>query len=95
MVGLVHEVGSEVTKFKPGDCVFTYGDWFEKGHFQNGLVEYAICDEAYSVNVPMHLNDHDVATLPVNISASAIGLFDTKCGLGIPAPWTAGAKTFD
>jgi NADPH2:quinone reductase len=95
IVGIVQKAGSEITKFKPGDRVFTYGDWFEKGHFQNGLVEYAICDESYSVKVPPHLNDHDVATLPVNISASAIGLFDAKYGLGIPAPWTADAKTFD
>ena len=95
IVGVVNKIGSDVTKFKVGDRVFTYGNWFEKGHFQNGLTQYAIADEAYTAKVPENLNDHDVATLPVNISASAIGLFEENYGLGIPAPWTVEAKSFD
>ncbi|KAF2791851.1 putative alcohol dehydrogenase [Melanomma pulvis-pyrius CBS 109.77] len=95
IVGVVDKIGSEVSKFKVGDRVYSYGNVFEKGHFQNGLVQYAIADEAYSAKAPENLTDHDVATLPVNVSASAIGLFDEGSGLGIPAPWTAEAKSFD
>lgn len=95
IVGVVDKIGSDITKFEVGDRVFTYGNWLEKGHFQNGLAQYAIADEAYTAKVPENLNDHDVATLPVNISASAIGLFEESYGLGIPALWTVEAKSFD
>jgi NADPH2:quinone reductase len=95
IVGIVEKIGSDVTKFKIGDRIYWYGNFFEKGHFQNGLVQYAIADEAYSAKVPEHLNDHDVATLPVNTSASAIGLFDEVYGLGIPGPWAIEARSFD
>lgn len=95
IVGVVDKIGSDITKFKIGDRIFTYGNFLEKDHFQNGLVQYAIADEAYTAKVPENLNEHDVATLPVNISASAIGLFDEKYGLGLPAPWTVEAKSFD
>jgi NADPH:quinone reductase-like Zn-dependent oxidoreductase len=95
IVGVVDKIGSDVTKYKVGDRIFTYGNWLEKGHFQNGLTQYAIADEAYSAKVPENLNDHDVATLPVNITASAIGLFHDGYGLGIPAPWTVEATSFD
>ncbi|KAF1948707.1 putative alcohol dehydrogenase [Byssothecium circinans] len=95
IVGVVDKIGSEVTKFKVGDRVFTYGNIFDKGHFQNGLTQYALADEAYTAKVPSNLNDHDVATLPVNLNASVVGLFEESCGLGLPAPWTAEAESFD
>ena len=95
IVGIVNKVGSDITKFNVGDRVFTYGNFLEKGHFQNGLVQYAIVEEAYTAKAPENFNDHDVATLPVNISASAIGLFEENHGLGIPAPWTVEAGSFD
>lgn len=95
IVGVVDKTGSNITRFKIGERVFAYGNFLEKGHFQNGLVQYAIAEEAYTAKVPGNLNDHDVATLPVNISASAIGLFEKSYGLGIPAPWTVEAKSFD
>ncbi|KAF2116853.1 putative alcohol dehydrogenase [Lophiotrema nucula] len=95
VVGVVEKIGSDITKFKVGDRVFTYGNPFEKGHWQNGLAQYSIADEACTAKVPGNLNDHDVATLPVNISASAIGLFSNTHGLGIPAPWTDESKSFD
>ncbi|KAH7120840.1 putative alcohol dehydrogenase [Dendryphion nanum] len=95
IVGVVDKIGSDITKFEVGDRVFTYGNFFEKGHFQSGLVQYATADEAYTAKVPDNLNDHDVATLPVNLSASAIGLFDEKYGFGIPAPWSVERKSFD
>jgi NADPH2:quinone reductase len=92
---VVTEVGSEVTKFKVGDFAFTYAKLFEPGHLQKGLQEYSIADEEYTAHIPEGFTDHNVATLPVNISASVVALFDNKSGLGIPAPWTEEAKTFD
>ena len=95
IVGVVDKIGSNVTKFKVGDRVFTYGNWLETGHFQNGTTQYATADEAYTAKVPAHLTEHDVATLPVNISASAIALFDVRFGLGIPPPWNSEAESCD
>jgi NADPH2:quinone reductase len=104
VAGVVTNVGSDVTKFKVGDRVFTYANLellskkaVEPGapkHTQLGLQEHSLADEDYTSLIPEGFTDHDVATLPVNIDASVIGLFDKSC-LGIPAPWTEEAKTFD
>lgn len=94
VAGVVTEVGAEVSKFKVGDRVFTYAKLFEPGHVQKGLQEYSLADEDYTAHILDGFTDHDVATLPVNVSSGAVGLFD-KSGLGIPAPWTEEAKTFD
>lgn len=95
VAGVVTSVGSSVTRFKVGDRVFTYGKINDPGYTQRGLQEYIIADEDISAKVPEGFTDHDVATLPVNISAGIVGLFDQEGGLGIPAPWTQEAKTFD
>jgi NADPH2:quinone reductase len=93
--GVVEAIGSEVKNFSVGDRVFTYGNMLAPGHVQNGLMQYAVADESYSAKIPDGFTDHDVVTLSVNIIASVIGLFQEGTGLGLPAPWTAEAKSFD
>ncbi|CAI6335334.1 unnamed protein product [Periconia digitata] len=95
IVGIVHAVGSEVTKFKVGDHAFTYGNMFEPGHAQNGLQQYAISDEAYTAKVPEGYSDHEVATIPVNFSAAYITLYDEESGLGLPIPGSSKAESVD
>jgi NADPH:quinone reductase-like Zn-dependent oxidoreductase len=104
VAGVVTKIGPEVTKFKVGDRVFTFAmlDRFhaqyakpdEPKHVQMGLQEYSVTDEDYASLIPEGFSEHDVATLPVNVDACAVGLFDKSC-LGIPAPWTEEAKTYD
>ncbi|EKG19641.1 Alcohol dehydrogenase superfamily zinc-containing [Macrophomina phaseolina MS6] len=93
VAGVVTAVGPHVTKFKPGDRIFTYGA-MTADHAQKGLQQYALADEDFASLVPEGFSDHDIATLPVNISAGVVALFD-ESGLGIPAPWTEEARTFD
>ncbi|KAF2637676.1 putative alcohol dehydrogenase [Massarina eburnea CBS 473.64] len=93
--GVVEKVGSEVTKFKVGDRVFAYGNMWEPSHKQHGLQQYAIAVADFTAKIPEGFSEHDVTTLPVNLCASLIGLFEESGGLGIPAPWSKEAKSFD
>lgn len=95
VVGIVQAIGSDVTKFKVGDHVFTYANMFEPGHVENGLQEFSIADEAYTAKIPDGFSDHDVATLPVNLTAAYTTLYDPEHGLAFPAPGSAEAKSFD
>ena len=94
VAGIVTEVGSDVTKFKVGDRVVTYATLFAPGHPQKGLQEYTVADEDYTTHIPDGFTDDDAATIPVNLTAGAVGLYD-ESGLGIPEPWSEEAKTFD
>ncbi|KAF2686317.1 putative alcohol dehydrogenase [Lentithecium fluviatile CBS 122367] len=93
VAGVVTAVGSDVTIFKIGDRVFTYAHVFDSGYSQHGLQQYSVAEEDYAAKIPEGFTDHDAATLPVNLDAGVVGLFD-ESGLGIPAPWTEGGKTF-
>jgi NADPH:quinone reductase-like Zn-dependent oxidoreductase len=62
---------------------------------QKGLQEYALVDETFTSKTPEGFTDDDVATLPTNLMASFIGLFDEGRGLGIPWPFLDEAAPFD
>lgn len=91
VVGKVVKVGNGVTRFKEGDRVVSQAD-FEQGTPQNGLQEYAVFHEQFTAKIPDGVSDDDAATLPTNIIATLIALFND---LPIPAPWTEDAKSFD
>lgn len=93
VVGEVVAVGSDVTKFAVGDHVVGHAG-FSGGNVQNGLQEYAVLDADFSAKIPEGFTDDDGATLPTNIIAPLVALFDSGT-LGIPAPWTAEASSFD
>lgn len=90
VVGKVVEVGSDVTRFKPGDRVASQGTGQGAG-----LQEIAILDEQFAVKIPDEVSDDEAATLPINVVTAMIALFDDKFGLSIPAPWTSAASNFD
>ncbi|KAH7002702.1 putative alcohol dehydrogenase [Macrophomina phaseolina] len=93
VAGVVTAIGPNVTRFKLGDRIFTCGAT-AAGHVQKGLQQYALADEDFASLIPEGFSDHDAATLPVNMSAGVAALF-AQSGLGIPAPWTEEAKSFD
>lgn len=93
VAGIVNAVGSNVTKFKIGDRIFTYGA-INADHSQKGLQQFAVVDEEFASITPENFSDDDVASLPVNVSAGVVGLFD-QSGLGIPAPWDKEGERFD
>ncbi|PYH49805.1 zinc-binding alcohol dehydrogenase family protein [Aspergillus saccharolyticus JOP 1030-1] len=106
VVGVVTRVGPNVTRFQPGDHIFGQAWVPTPGsdapasetalamNNSSGLQEYAVLDARYSAKVPSAFTDAQLATLPTNLVTSAVALFDTTA-LGIPAPWTPAASTFD
>lgn len=91
VVGKVVKVGDGVNRFTIGDRVVSQAD-FEPGTRQNGLQEYAVFHEQFTAKIPDGISDDDAATLPTNIIATLVALFND---LPIPAPWTEDAKSFN
>ncbi|KAJ4410408.1 hypothetical protein N0V91_001894 [Didymella pomorum] len=92
VTGVVTVVGPGTTKFKVGDRIVSQSNLGV--YAQNGLQQYAIADKDFASKIPEGFSDHNAATIPTNAIALLIGLFD-ESGLGIPAPWTSEAKSFD
>ena len=84
--------GADVTKLSVGDRIVGHPDL--TGRVQSGTQEYAVLDAAFSAKIPEGFTDDDGATLPTNVIAPLVALFHPQC-LGIPAPWTSEATTFD
>jgi len=91
VAGRVVKVGEGVSDVAVGDRVVSQPN-FSPGWVQSGLQEYAVADLVALAKIPDSITDDEAATLPTNIIAPLVALFDT---LKIPAPWSAGAKDFD
>lgn len=83
IVGTVTKVGSDVTKFKEGDLIFTYGPPMDPN--TGGTQEYAIIGADFSALVPDGTGEHEAATLALNPCTAFWGMF-REAGLGIPPP---------
>ncbi|KIY01028.1 uncharacterized protein Z520_03694 [Fonsecaea multimorphosa CBS 102226] len=93
VVGEVVALGADVTKYAVGDHIVSQAG-FDKVYAQNGFQEYAISDVFASATIPEGFTDDDGATLPTNVIAPVVALFDAST-LAIPAPWTDAASSFD
>ncbi|RAH67864.1 zinc-binding alcohol dehydrogenase family protein [Aspergillus aculeatinus CBS 121060] len=95
VVGVVTRLGPNVTRYQEGDhIVGQAGLTLANSNDTAGLQEYAILDARYSAKVPAGFTDAQLATLPTNLVAPAVALFDASA-LGIPAPWTTTSSDFD
>ena len=94
VAGVVTALGSGVTNRRVGDHVVGHAG-FSSGSIQNGLQQYVVLDVPFTVVLPKGISDDEGATLPTNIIAPLVGLFHEERGLGIPAPWTKEAESFD
>ncbi|KFY26015.1 hypothetical protein V491_01508 [Pseudogymnoascus sp. VKM F-3775] len=94
-VGTVVALGPGVTKYEIGDRVLSQSGLSGANYPQMGLQEYAINDIGAGFKIPDNVSDDEAATLPTNIIAPLVGLFNSGNGLGIPAPWSVEAKNFD
>src|SRR5258708_33351101 len=94
IAGIVTALGSNVSKFAIGDHVFTQAAFGVAGSPQNGLQEYAVTDVPFTAKAPEGFSDDQMATIPTNIIAPLVALFEPSL-LNIPAPWTDAAKNFD
>jgi NADPH2:quinone reductase len=94
VAGVVVALGPGVQKYQLGDRVLSHAG-FSGTYAQNGLQEYAVNEIGAGFKIPDSTTDDEASTLPTNIIAPLVGLFDDKNGVGIPAPWTEAAKKFD
>ncbi|KAM0346968.1 hypothetical protein HYE67_002937 [Fusarium culmorum] len=93
VVGEVTVIGTGVTKYSPGDRV-VYQARFQPPWTQGGLQQYAVLDVLHSAKIPDGISDDEAATVPSNVMAPLLAIFAPSY-LGIPAPWTPQASTFD
>ncbi|CCO37802.1 Zinc-type alcohol dehydrogenase-like protein C2E1P3.01 [Rhizoctonia solani AG-1 IB] len=81
--GVIHIVGSEVTKFKVGDRVIFQGTFNpDHGCYQ----EYALVDTNLISKIPNNIDDDQASTIPSAATAAYFGLFQNTC---IDAPLNA------
>ncbi|KAI1798848.1 GroES-like protein [Daldinia bambusicola] len=82
IAGIVEEVGSNVTEFKPGDRVAAYHE-IMKPH--GSYAEYAIAWQHTTFHIPQKTTFEEAAAIPLAAMTSAVGLY---IRLGLPQPWT-------
>ncbi|KAI1880305.1 hypothetical protein JX265_001926 [Neoarthrinium moseri] len=80
-VGVVEEIGPNVTLFKPGDRVF---GWAHEGNVQAAHQERITAPDWKFARIPNGFTMEEVATIPENF----ITVFNTMAtDLGLPTPW--------
>ncbi|KAI1465349.1 GroES-like protein [Daldinia caldariorum] len=82
IAGIVEEVGSNVTEFKPGDRVAAFHEMM-KPH--GSYAEYAIAWQHTTFHIPQHTKFEEAAAIPLAAMTAALGL---HLRLGLPQPWT-------
>ncbi|KAI0105836.1 GroES-like protein [Daldinia grandis] len=80
--GIVHEVGSNVTEFKPGDRVAGFHQFLTP---HGSFAEYAISPQHTTFHISQKTTFEEAAAVPLAAMTAAIGLYDK---LGLPQPWT-------
>lgn len=71
-VGVVEDIGSDVTLFKKGDRVYYSGS----PDYQGSNAEYQIVDERLVALAPNNLSDEEAASLPLTSLTASETLFD-------------------
>lgn len=71
-VGIVEDIGSDVTLFKKGDRVYYSGS----PDYQGSNAEYQIVDERLVALAPNNLSDEEAASLPLTSLTASETLFD-------------------
>lgn len=92
VVGNIVSLGTDVSaySFIIGDRIVGQASWENRGS-QMALQEYAVLDIDHIAHIPDEISDDEAATLPTNIMAPFIALFD-KTKLGLSPPWSSGSQ---
>ncbi|KAI1491182.1 GroES-like protein [Biscogniauxia mediterranea] len=81
IAGIVHEVGENVTEFKPGDRVAAFHE-MAAPHGSYG--EYAVAWQHTTFHIPKKTSFEEAAAIPLAAMTAAVGLY---LRLGLPEPW--------
>ncbi|KAK6829626.1 zinc-binding oxidoreductase-like protein ToxD [Apiospora arundinis] len=82
IAGIVHEVGSDVTEFKPGDRVAAFHEMLAPG---GSYAEYAVAHQHTTFHIPAKTSFEEAAAIPLAAMTAAVGLY---LRLKLPQPWT-------
>ncbi|KAJ9319433.1 hypothetical protein DTO271D3_202 [Paecilomyces variotii] len=82
IAGIVHQVGKNVTEFKPGDRVAAFHEMMAPG---GSYAEYAVAWADTTFHIPAKISFEEAATIPLAGMTAALGLF---ARLQLPDPWT-------
>ncbi|KAL9043287.1 MAG: hypothetical protein Q9214_003522 [Letrouitia sp. 1 TL-2023] len=82
IAGIVHQVGSNVVEFKPGDRVAAFHEMMAPG---GSFAQYAVSWAHTTFHIPKNTTFEEAATIPLAAMTSAIGLYQRLEGL--PLPW--------
>ncbi|KAI1653132.1 GroES-like protein [Daldinia decipiens] len=80
--GIVQEVGSNVTEFKPGDRVAGFHEFLTP---HGSFAEYAISHQNTTFHISQKTTFEEAAAVPLAAMTAAVGLY---VKLGLPQPWT-------
>ncbi|TKA62095.1 hypothetical protein B0A55_11835 [Friedmanniomyces simplex] len=81
IAGIVHEVGENVSEFKPGDRVAAFHEMMKPG---GSYAEYALSWAYTTFYLPKNTSFEEGAALPLAAMTAAVGLY---ARLRLPAPW--------
>jgi len=82
IAGVVFEVGSNVTEFKPGDRVAAFHEIMTP---HGSYAEYALAWQHTTFHIPQKTSFEEAAAIPLAAMTAAVGLY---LRLGLPQPWT-------
>ncbi|KAI1100830.1 GroES-like protein [Jackrogersella minutella] len=82
IAGVVHEVGANVTEFKPGDRVAAFHEMMTP---HGSFAEYAIAWEHTTFHIPKKTTFEEGAAVPLAAMTAVVGLY---ARLRLPQPWT-------
>ncbi|KAL1607612.1 hypothetical protein SLS60_002546 [Paraconiothyrium brasiliense] len=81
LAGIVHQVGSDVFEFRPGDRVVALHQ-IQSPH--GAYAEYAVASAATTAHLPPAVSFEEAATIPLAAITAALGLYRA---LSLPPPW--------
>lgn len=81
IAGYVHEVGANVSEFKPGDRVAAFHNVDTPGP---AFADYGLAPASLTFHIPNETKFEEAATIPLAAMTAAIGLY---VSLGLPEPW--------
>lgn len=82
IAGIVHQVGANVTEFKPGDRVMAFHEMLAPG---GSYAEYALAWQHTTAHIPEKTTFEEAAAIPLAALTAACGLFGK---LDLPQPWS-------
>lgn len=82
IAGVVHQVGANVTEFRPGDRVFAFHEMATPG---GSYAEYALAWQHTTAHIPRDVSFEAAAAVPLAALTAAVGLAQK---LRLPAPWS-------